>query len=547
MTALLNKYHRGLFFLSWLLLNLIQSAYTGLLDDEAYYWVYSRFLDWGYFDHPPMIALMIKAGYSLFPNPFGLRLFTVLMSTATLIMIDSLLEKQNYKLFYAIAASMFILQVGGMITVPDLPLMFFTALYFLVYKKFIDKQNLLYSILLGLVIALTLYSKYHAILIVVFTLFSFPGLLSRWQTYVAATIAGMLFVPHISWQFSHGLPSVNYHLFERNATEYKFAFTTEYLLGQVALAGPLIGWLLIYALFIREPANQFEKTLKWTTLGVYGTFLFATFKGRVEANWTVPAFIGLIILAHQYLNESSNLQKWIYRLLWPALILIFIVRIYMMADIVPAKWLKKDEFHKTSEWAQAIKDSAHGLPVVFLDSYQKPSQYWFWTGDTSFALNTIRYRRNNYNFWPVEKRLQGKRVYVVSELGNEILTERSNTASRKISGQVIDSFYSYSRVRVLLYSNTKLIQNENSLKANLFLSETIPATLPLYLLLYTNKGIPDHIIKIQHQFSDSVGETVSADISNIPAGKYKYKWAIESCIPNRPSLNSPVFDVEIKK
>src|SRR5678816_3593897 len=103
MKSLLRKYHRLFFYASWIILTFIQSAFTELLDDEAYYWVYSRFLDWGYFDHPPMIALMIKAGYSLFPNPFGLRLFTVLMSTATLIMIDSLLEKQNYKLFYAIA------------------------------------------------------------------------------------------------------------------------------------------------------------------------------------------------------------------------------------------------------------------------------------------------------------------------------------------------------------------------------------------------------------------------------------------------------------
>ena len=50
-----------LFYLVWLALGLIQAGTTELLDDEAYYWVFSQHLDWGYFDHPPMTALLIRA------------------------------------------------------------------------------------------------------------------------------------------------------------------------------------------------------------------------------------------------------------------------------------------------------------------------------------------------------------------------------------------------------------------------------------------------------------------------------------------------------
>jgi hypothetical protein len=48
-----QKYHRVLFYSAWLLINLIQAGSTELFDDEAYYWIYSRYPDWGYFDHPP--------------------------------------------------------------------------------------------------------------------------------------------------------------------------------------------------------------------------------------------------------------------------------------------------------------------------------------------------------------------------------------------------------------------------------------------------------------------------------------------------------------
>ena len=40
-------------------------------------------------------------------------------------------------------------------------------------------------------------------------------------------------------------------------------------------------------------------------------------------------------------------------------------------------------------------------PVVFINTYQLASKYWFYSGDTSFSLNGNRYRRNNYNFWPL--------------------------------------------------------------------------------------------------------------------------------------------------
>jgi len=55
MKEFIKKHHRVLFFTSWFIINLWQAATTGLLDDEAYYWVYSQYPAWGYYDHPPMI------------------------------------------------------------------------------------------------------------------------------------------------------------------------------------------------------------------------------------------------------------------------------------------------------------------------------------------------------------------------------------------------------------------------------------------------------------------------------------------------------------
>src|SRR6476620_3136159 len=117
--AFFSRHHRKIFFGCWLLLNLIQSSVTGLIDDESYYWVYSRFLAWGYFDHPPMIAMLIKVGYAIFHNELGVRLLTIILSTASLWITESLIEKKNAFLFYAICGSMALAQIGGMLAVPD--------------------------------------------------------------------------------------------------------------------------------------------------------------------------------------------------------------------------------------------------------------------------------------------------------------------------------------------------------------------------------------------------------------------------------------------
>src|SRR3982751_1833320 len=95
------------FLLLWTLLNAIQACTLEIHADEAYYWLYSRFLDWGYFDHPPMVALFIKAGYSIFQNEFGTRILTILSNSVCLFLMW-LVVKQ-----YRVKAKWFILLVSG--------------------------------------------------------------------------------------------------------------------------------------------------------------------------------------------------------------------------------------------------------------------------------------------------------------------------------------------------------------------------------------------------------------------------------------------------
>src|ERR1700739_2786312 len=72
------------FLLGWTILNVVQAITAEIHADEAYYWLYSRFLDWGYFDHPPMVAVFIRIGASIVHSEFGVRIMTILSSSISM-------------------------------------------------------------------------------------------------------------------------------------------------------------------------------------------------------------------------------------------------------------------------------------------------------------------------------------------------------------------------------------------------------------------------------------------------------------------------------
>ena len=56
---------------------------TMVIDDEAYYYIYSRHLAWGYIDHGPLIAFLIKTFTTIFGgNGFGIRVGSVVLVTS---------------------------------------------------------------------------------------------------------------------------------------------------------------------------------------------------------------------------------------------------------------------------------------------------------------------------------------------------------------------------------------------------------------------------------------------------------------------------------
>jgi hypothetical protein len=415
-----------------------------------------------------MTGLLIKMGYAAFPTEIGVRLFPLLLNTLSLLIIEKLTACKNPFLFYAIALSIAVLQISGFVAVPDIPLIFFTALFFWFYKKFTENYSLQNTFLLGLCIALLLYSKYHAVLIVFFTLLSNLRLLTRYKAWLAVAIAFLLFIPHLLWQYNHDWISFRYHLFESNVNPYKISYTTEYIIGQVLLAGPLAGIILLPAAFLYQPKDKTEKALRYTMIGVYAFFLLSSFRGRVEANWTAPVLVPLIVLSHQFLNEKIGSfavkgQKWLYRLLPVTLVLVVFARVIMIADILPVKAIQQ-RYHAWKKWPTEMRERTKGSKIVFSSSYQRASKYWFYSGQWTHSQNWYMDGRNNYNFWPTEDSVLGEPVHFLDIYRLNRFPDSLKTPIGWVGYRYDSSFLSFAKIAIQTTATKYTLNQGDSLQ-----------------------------------------------------------------------------------
>ncbi|MCZ5415418.1 hypothetical protein O5553_28675, partial [Escherichia coli] len=86
-----------------------------------------------------------------------------------------------------------------------------------------------------------------------------------------------------------------------------------------------------------------------------------------------------------------------------------------------------------------------GRCPLFVDSYQRASKYWFYTGTPAFSLNTVNYRRNNFNFWKMEDSLQGKPAYAIYQgKHQDYFSDSIQTAKGIYLGRAVPDYFSFS-------------------------------------------------------------------------------------------------------
>ncbi len=558
-----------LFLIFWGVINLLQALFTPLISDESYYWMYSQNPDWGYFDHPPMISLLIKAGYSIFRNELGVRLLVVFCQLLTLLVIWQLTDeearqrKENVLLLIMIISIMPIINIYGFVAAPDSPLLLFTAVFVLIYKKFTEQDNWKNTLLLSMVMAAIMYSKYHGALVIILVILSNIKLLKNPKFYIAGIFAVVLFLPHIYWQYSNGFPSVKYHLAER-VTAFNITNVPEYFLNLLLILNPLIFPVCVYLMIKSKIKNTVERASYFVFIGFILFFFVASFRYHIEPQWMAAAAIPMIIIVFNNIDNKSKIAayiKWVTVFLLP---LIFFTRIALAADFLPIKFLKK-QYHETRKWAKEIEQIAGDNPVVFTNSYQNASKYTFYTKKFAHSLNNLNYRKNQYDLWNFEEQIHGKDVlyipHFLSDYYKEKLTKYTLSYGDSIFFRPYHDFQSLQRECIILDKELYFFSKRDMCTIKLTLFNPYPYQINLrhiefpvvFQVAFINKGIlmynkridlPEDIKVLN--ISDTLIFNCSFTVEDIPAGRYKLAVYSETGILY-PTYNSGFKEVIISE
>jgi len=439
---------RKTFFLllvCWFVINLLQAAFTGMSNDESYYALWGKKLAWGYFDHPPMVAVFNYISSLLFFGNLGVRFMTVLAQIGTLWLTWRIIDEQeadNRKvwIFFISAASLVMFAALGFVTTPDAPLLLFTAFFLLSYKRFLRNESFLNTLLLCLGMAGMVYSKYQASLVIGFIVLSNLRLLLKPKFWLAGITALLLLSPHFYWQYSHHFPSFQYHLVDRS-NQFQLKYFLEYIPNQLAVFNPITLGLVVYILVKYRSRDVFERGLYFLIVGFIVFFGVMAYRGHVEPHWTVSCSIPMIILLYNRAKENDAVRKFIMTYIMGSLVLIFLIRIVLVCPPLAGK----AGFGEEKKF-KAIEAVAGDLPVVFTGSFQKPSLYIFFTNKPSTTISSVYNRRTQFDVWQSERDFEGKPVFVCADV--EGLSKSYRVDGQTIKGFFTDRFHSVMRLRV---------------------------------------------------------------------------------------------------
>lgn len=299
-----------------------------LVEDEAYYWEWSRQLDWSYYSKGPMVAYLIAAfTRTLGVSEWALRLPSILMGGGTMTFVFLLTSRLSGSRVTGLLAAIIlscspIFIAGSMMLTIDSPLVFFYmgACYFtwLAASQETPQAGLRYWILAGVSLGLGIMAK-AAILffvpsILLFLLFS-PAhrhLIKTRGPWLCIGVGLLFFTPQLIWNAQHDWVMFKDFLFKGGAgREIPWSERNPFLflISQAGVLSPYIFWLVgagMYHCWTRRNASvndnskhglspEAARFLLAFTLPTFGFFFLLSFNVPINANWPIIAYLTGII------------------------------------------------------------------------------------------------------------------------------------------------------------------------------------------------------------------------------------------------------------
>lgn len=413
------------------LLRLIYCARVELLPEETYYWNYSRHLDFGYLDHPPMVAWLIRLGTLPFGDTeFGVRFGALCCGVVASVFVyrltRNLIDEASAWLALVLVHSLPFFFFSGLLMTPDAPLVaaWAAALYFL--ERALVAGRAAAWPWAGLCLGLGLLSKYTigllglSALLFVLVDSSSRHWLRRREGYVAVLIATAVFAPVIVWNAQHEWASFAFQTSRRLAERPRFSLHK--LLGAAMVLVTPTGLAAVTDVLLRGGPRSFAgsgaeptptrmpadlarswRFMQFTLAVPLTVFLVFSLRHEVKLDWTgAPWVAALPLLAFgiDRAYRAGRVGAWL-RVVWPPTLIVSLLcygaGLYHLVlgipgvgypsqtELVPTGWRELGQ--RIDEVAGAVR-TRYGdqVLVVGMDRYAIASELAFYSHNQPKAI-----------------------------------------------------------------------------------------------------------------------------------------------------------------
>jgi 4-amino-4-deoxy-L-arabinose transferase-like glycosyltransferase len=406
--------------------------------DEAYYWLWSRNLAPGYFDHPPVVALLIRFGGLLF-SPLGLDATGIAIRIGPIIAgwvaslatagIANRLGGSSSAIRASIVMSVMPLAAAGLVlATPDAGVLAATALtLYCVVRAFESdvgsRESLRWWMATGVVLGVAFASKYTSIflplamLIAVLVRADLRLRLREPGPYIACLIAALVFLPVLLWNAQHDWISFVFQLRhglsapKGSALVAAWKHEGDFFGGQAALVSPILFILmaLVVVRAFRAAAPSICFALGVVAAVTFGFFIYSGVRQRVEANWPAPAYIPAIVLL-SIASSTPRWEKWVKGGIGLAGVMSFLIYVQALIPVLPLK-PAKDPIARSFGWTELAAAADSTANVVRAetnrrtwlggDRYQEASELALHLRGHPITFSTnLAGRVNQFDFWP---------------------------------------------------------------------------------------------------------------------------------------------------
>jgi 4-amino-4-deoxy-L-arabinose transferase-like glycosyltransferase len=306
-----------LLLVSVTILRLFGAALTPLTEDEAYYRLWSFRPEFGYFDHPPMIAWWIWLGRQVGGDtPLGVRLAPIIGCAATTLFTADLARLAGSSQRAALRAGVWLnatllIGLGGLLAVPDAPnTLFWTVSVWCAFRARGGRAG--WWLACGLAAGLACLSKYSA-------LFLAPGVLlwlllepdgrrelARPWPWVAVLVGAAVFAPNVAWNATHHWQTFAKQFGRVRADGFAPQHLPELLVDQALLLNPLI------ALFVGRALGRRELRGLLAIAAPFSAYLLLhSLHDAVQGQWPAPLYPIAVIAAARAADREG--RPWLVR------------------------------------------------------------------------------------------------------------------------------------------------------------------------------------------------------------------------------------------